>query len=866
MKQRAGSCAVLIVCTIGTFCPCAWGKYGGGSGTASDPFLIYTAEHLRAIAENRSDWGYYVCWKLMADIDLASSTVAMTPIGTADRQFSGIFDGNGKTISNLRMTVASGDYIGLFGNIDAEIRDLTLTNVKIDAPQSTYVGALAGCEAHDINRCHVIGGTVSGRDQVGGLIGTGNCFSVSQCHSTCNVSGASSVGGLIGWNFESQIVSQCYATGSVSGTQRVGGLVGTNRGTLRDCYATGDVRGDMFVGGLVGTGEGRGPIWNCYATGKASCTVAWSGGRAGFAAICFSSYWDAGATTASSPYGIAKTTAQMYSAATFRGWGRGAAWTIAEGMDYPRLAWEGKPGQPLTTPAFPGNPGQGTAQSPYLIRTAEEFNAIGEFPGEWDEHYRLEADIDLAGLGASCRNIGADQTRFTGTFDGGGHSIANFQCPTSIYYDGVGLFGYAYGATIKRLTLVNPHVQFGFSLSVGPLVGHMYEGTMEACGVKGGVVVGACFVGGLVGTCTSATITRCYSTCEVTGLASFEDAGGLVGRGDRCNMSDSYAGGRVRGEANVGGLIGWTDAGSVSHCYCYGPVTGAQDVGGFIGGMDKTFVSGCFWDTQTSGLSVSAAGTGLRTSDMQKAATYIQAGWDFVGETKNGTVDIWCIAEGKGYPEFSQAPAPPHAWADDFEDGDPAPLWQIYEPNPSLVCVAETNGRLEVHTQEAATGQAALYVAKGWSLDASQDFSLKVNFRFNDCGGGKGWVFIGLTPNPAEPQRYRVEMKAGDVEGGAVYGGVLAEEIGWAEWSAVRSSDSGTLYISYDAEKGELYRSPTGYGPANAWNTVTDLLKNRWKGKPLYVFIGGSFTDMPLPDGSAWLDNFVLDSGLAVPQ
>ena len=147
MRRKVGIWGVLVIGSVGVFCPCAWGKYGGGSGTASDPFLIYTAEHLRAIAENPADWGYYVNWKLMADIDLAAATLPMKPIGRADARFTGIFDGNGKTISNLTITASSGDYVALFGYVEAEIHDLALTNVKIDAPKSTYVGALAGWAA-----------------------------------------------------------------------------------------------------------------------------------------------------------------------------------------------------------------------------------------------------------------------------------------------------------------------------------------------------------------------------------------------------------------------------------------------------------------------------------------------------------------------------------------------------------------------------------------------------------------------------------------------------------------------------------------------------------------------------------------------
>jgi hypothetical protein len=59
-----------------------------------------------------------------------------------------------------------------------------------------------------------------------------------------------------------------------------------------------------------------------------------------------------------------------------------------------------------------------------------------------------------------------------------------------------------------------------------------------------------------------------------------------------------------------------------------------------------------FWDTQTSGWTRSAGGTGKTTAEMHIAKTFLEAGWDFVGETKNGTEDIWWILEGKDYPRL----------------------------------------------------------------------------------------------------------------------------------------------------------------------------------------------------------------------
>jgi hypothetical protein len=63
-------------------------------------------------------------------------------------------------------------------------------------------------------------------------------------------------------------------------------------------------------------------------------------------------------------------------------------------------------------------------------------------------------------------------------------------------------------------------------------------------------------------------------------------------------------------------------------------------------------VTNSFWDMQTSGQAVSAGGTGKTTAEMQTAKTFLDAGWDFVAETANGTEDVWWINEGKDYPRL----------------------------------------------------------------------------------------------------------------------------------------------------------------------------------------------------------------------
>ena len=91
--------------------------------------------------------------------------------------------------------------------------------------------------------------------------------------------------------------------------------------------------------------------------------------------------------------------------------------------------------------------------------------------------------------------------------------------------------------------------------------------------------------------------------------------------------------------------------GPVTHCYATGKVSGTLYTGGLVGGNRWSgSVTGCFWDTQTSGQNTSEGGTGLTTLEMQYVWTYLEAGWDWVGESENGTAQIWHLQPGGGYP------------------------------------------------------------------------------------------------------------------------------------------------------------------------------------------------------------------------
>ena len=368
-----GKITVLVV-----ICCCslsAQAKYGGGTGEPNDPYLIYTSEQMNEIglSVNWDDWDKH--FKLMADIDLGQYTgTEFNIIGyfvtwQDNNPFTGVFDGNGHTISNFSYASTGRNGIGLFGYVDdpnAEIKNLGLIDPNIDAGTGQGVGSLVGfLKDGTIVNCYAEGGTASGSFDVGGLVGhNSGGGTISNSYSAASVTGDEYVGGLVGsngdvvcmwvcepfggcwlecWSVPGTILN-CYSQGDVSGDYEVGGLVGSNSGTITNCYSVCDVSGEVYVGGLVGRTY-YGTITNCYSTGSVAGTTN-VGGLVGYNEYgwVIASFWDTQTSgQATSDGGTGKTTAEMQMMSTFTdaGWDfTTPVWTIDEGVDYPRLWWE----------------------------------------------------------------------------------------------------------------------------------------------------------------------------------------------------------------------------------------------------------------------------------------------------------------------------------------------------------------------------------------------------------------------------------------------------------------------------------------------------------------------------------------------
>ena len=229
-----------------------------------------------------------------------------------------------------------------------------------------------------------------------------------------------------------------------------------------------------------------------------------------------------------------------------------------------------------------------------LLNVAELVNG-----GKTDINITLDKNIDLTGK--SWTPIGTDyDNSYTGTFDGGGHTITGLTITTKDQF--VGLFGYLNRAgTVKNVVMegiqITSNHMFG---NTGGVAGFSW-GTIENCSVSGSVSGTKC-VGGVVGAQKAGSITGCSSSATVKGTV---DVGGVAGE-KWGSMTACYATGNVTLEIDSpknlsgGGLVGFNGGSSVLACYATGNVTstgsstGNVHIGGFLGD-NYTTVTACYW-------------------------------------------------------------------------------------------------------------------------------------------------------------------------------------------------------------------------------------------------------------------------------
>lgn len=271
---------VLIAASL--FALPAQAQYSGGTGEPNNPYQIATAADLIALGETPDDYDKHFI--LSADIDLDPNLPGRCVFDDAviAGDFAGSLDGEGHTIRNLCISAPEESGLGLFHFIawSGRVRNLSLEGVVITG--ASVIGAVAGgCDGTIENCCASI--NITGISTVGGLVGDNWQGTITRCRARGIISGrshAAALGGLVGYN--TGTISGCRAAVdvvAVSSASGLGGLVGemgyfgcivgNEKGAILNCCATGNLwAGDKSydLGGLVGA-HMEGTIVNCYATG-----------------------------------------------------------------------------------------------------------------------------------------------------------------------------------------------------------------------------------------------------------------------------------------------------------------------------------------------------------------------------------------------------------------------------------------------------------------------------------------------------------------------------------------------------------------------------------------------------------------------
>ena len=239
----------------------------------------------------------------------------------------------------------------------------------------------------------------------------------------------------------------------------------------------------------------------------------------------------------------------------------------------------------------------------YTVTSADGLMNIAELVngGKSDINITLTADIDLTGknwtpIGTSFSN------KYTGTFDGGGHTIKGLTVTTNDQF--VGLFGSLDRAgTVKNVVMEGIQITSNHGSSqAGGVVGFSW-GTIENCSVSGSVS-GTVYVGGVVGAQWNGSITGCSSSATVKGTVYVGGVAGQTNGG--ATLTACYATGNViieiapKKNISGGGLVGMNGGKGVRACYATGNVTSTGSSTGNVHifgllGDNYTTVTACYW-------------------------------------------------------------------------------------------------------------------------------------------------------------------------------------------------------------------------------------------------------------------------------
>lgn len=236
--------------------------------------------------------------------------------------------------------------------------------------------------------------------------------------------------------------------------------------------------------------------------------------------------------------------------------------------------------------------GSGTENDPYLIFYADQLTQVRNFLGKSGVYFKLMSDIDLTDWieenspNQGWQPIGVPSSKFQGIFDGNNHTISNLNIdrPST---DGVGLFGYADGATFKNIVIDETTITGNGD--VGAVCGNASSSTFSDCKVTATLNAKGNTVGGIAG---SASGTFTNNKVANTAINGNDNTGGIVGYTEKSTFTSNDVSATIEGKNQVGGILGKSNSGcSLDNNIAKCSIVGNDNVGGLIGQSRESTIS-----------------------------------------------------------------------------------------------------------------------------------------------------------------------------------------------------------------------------------------------------------------------------------
>ena len=587
------------------------------AGTAADPYIISDYPQLELLALRMNEGEYYYSsskhFKLGADIACFDGENNHTPIGTSSNSFRGTFDGDGHTISGIRINT-SANYQGLFGYLGSEsstmVKNVTLTNSTITGQY--FVGGIVGnCFIGTIQNCRVessvtIGAYADNANNHGGIVGTAfNYTTVKGCYSAATVtnngkSNCKYYGGIVGYinNSDGNTVKNCLCTGTtIESDSNKGAIVGSNNNN--DALANNYYYNCTVSGATtnIGTGDGDQDGARQARTVTLGENIALSGTQtaydvSGLTAIGTTalSYNDGNTTTIYSGEGqtVSLTHADR-EGYTFSGFTTTAGTIDGSTLTMPASDVTVSSEFSVIDFADDGHSGDSEADA-YIIYNKDQLDMLATRVNSGDNYsyqkfFKLGADITYDGTENNYTPIGTSSNSFRGTFDGDGHTVSGIRINTSADYQG--LFGYLGGSGIvKNVTLTNSTITANDR--VGGIAGYNGGHTVQNCRVESTVTIGA------------------YSSAYYHG--------GIVGINDS-QIIGSISSATVSHNGHTGcsyfGAIAGSNNSTIRECLAIGATVSAYSYRGVIAGRNSGTLANNYYYNCTVSVATTNIGTGI---------------------------------------------------------------------------------------------------------------------------------------------------------------------------------------------------------------------------------------------------------------